>query len=95
MAEKLFVVFHSAGENWPSEGLSFDHPIVQDHGKYFGKLHSEGLVTSGGPFPGESGGMMIFRDGLERDEVESLAMEDPAYKEKFINFEIRAWLRVF
>ncbi len=92
---QYIVVFHKAGPNWPKGGLSLDHPIAQKHAKYFGKLHADGAVIFGGPFPGNSGGMMVFNDQLSKEEVQKFAAEDPAYKSGVIDFEIKPWLKVF
>lgn len=90
-----FVVFHKPGPNWPACGLSFDDPMAQKHGEYFGKLHANGSVIYGGPFPGGSGGMMVFESNLSKEEVERIVQEDPAYKSGVIDFEIKLWLKVF
>lgn len=90
-----FVVFHKQGESWPKEGLSFDHPIAQEHAKYFGKLHAEGVVIEGGPFPGNSGGMMVFKESVLADDAKKYASSDPAVKSGVMDFEIKPWVRVF
>ena len=90
-----FVVFHKKGPSWPKQGLSFNDPIAQEHSKYFGSLHSQGLVVDGGPFPGKSGGMMVFKKDMSLEEVTKYANNDPAIKSGTLAFDIKSWLRVF
>ena len=93
--KRHLVVFHKKGPKWPEKGLNFDDPIAQKHAKYYGKLFKEGVVLQGGPFPGQAGGMMIFKRGLSLEDVTKLAEADPAIKNGTMSFEIKTWMKVF
>ncbi len=94
-ASQHYIVFHKKGEKWPKEGLSFDSPVAQDHAKYFAGLNKKGIIVQGGPFPGASGGMMVFKEGVSEEDVKKYASEDPAIKNAVLSFEIKKWMRVF
>lgn len=90
-----FVIFHKKGPKWPSEGLSLSDPIAQEHAQYFAQFVSQGKLLEGGPFPGHSGGMMIFDSGVGEEEVRTIAENDPARIAGIMDFEIKQWMRVF
>ncbi len=90
-----FVIFHSPGKNWPEKGLSLDHPIVKEHAGYFAELKKQGLIERGGPFPGKAGGMMIFRPGLEEEQIEKIAKKDPGVVKGILQFQLKPWIDIF
>ena len=52
-------------------------------------------MIQGDPFPGKTGGMMIFKTEVTIEEVKKIAENDPAVKSGVMNFDVKTWLRVF
>lgn len=89
--ESQLVVIHSKGENFPAEGISFDDPRIQQHGKYWAL---SGIVEKGGPMPGTGGGMMLLKPGTTIEVAQKIANEDPAVGIKLLKADVRQWIVV-
>jgi hypothetical protein len=87
-----WVVLHRPGPAW-RPGVDFrEQPGVVDHVLHYRKLHDQGKLALGGPFPiADRGGMMIPAPGLGREFVESFANEDPAVKSGLLVAEVVPW----
>jgi hypothetical protein len=73
-----FVVFHSPGPGWRSGAAFFEQSGVDEHAAHYASVLQDGHLELGGPFLDESGGMMVFRPGLDRAEVDPIVQADPA-----------------
>lgn len=88
-----YVVVHTPGIQWPEDGkVGFDKPWVKDHGQYWRNHPAQ--VEKGGPFVGRSGGMILLKPGVDLEQAQALAAQDPAVKHGYLNAEIRPWLLV-
>ena len=92
MAQTRYLVFHHPGPKWQA-GVDFrEQTGVMDHVQHYGKIHSDGLLEMGGPFPeGDRGGMMIFTPEATREKAEELAEADPAIASGLLTYEIVEW----
>ena len=85
------VFFHSPGPNW-QQGVPFqEQPGVRDHVSYMRQLFEKQLMVMGGPFPDNSGGMMIYR-GSDLEKARELAEADPAVKSGLLKVNVKLWL---
>ncbi|MRD48507.1 hypothetical protein GHT07_14565 [Caenimonas koreensis DSM 17982] len=87
-----FVVFHRPGPAWVA-GVPFrEQPGLQAHVDHYRVQAAAGKSFGGGPFLDEtSGGMMVFRVGVSREDVEAVASSDPTVMSGLLLFEVRPW----
>jgi uncharacterized protein YciI len=85
-----YVLIHSHGKKWV-DSLSFnEQPGIINHVKYIrGFLENKKLVL-GGPFPDNSGGMMVCNVETMK-EAEKIANNDPAVKSGMLNVKVKKW----
>lgn len=95
MREHLVVV-HRPGPAW-NYALGFRAQAgAAEHAAHYRQEVEAGRLLAGGPFADEpGGGMMVYRAGIERSQVEAHAAADPAVASGLLRYEVRPWLRVF
>jgi uncharacterized protein YciI len=85
------VVFHAHGPRWNNMLHFREQEGVQDHVAYYGKAQADGLLSMGGPFLDDSGGMMIFKSGIKLETAQAFANDDPAVKSGLLIAIVRPW----
>jgi len=68
----------------------FDASVVPEHYEFLDQLRKAGRLVLAGPFTDKSGGAYLLKaGGLE--EAKALAFEDPVYRTRSSNVEVREW----
>ena len=63
-----------------------------EHVQHYAQMLEQGKLFSGGPFTdANSGGMMVAKETVSRDELESFAAADPAVIKGLLTFTVRTW----
>lgn len=78
---KLYAVVLGPGPSW-KRGQPFKGPGLDEHRRYWKKLHAEGRVASAGPL-GSDTGLAVVRAASQR-EVDSLIAADPAVRARIL-----------
>jgi uncharacterized protein YciI len=74
-------------------GLDFrEQPGVGDHIQHYSILHEQGKLFIGGPYiDQDSGGMMVAKASVKREDLEKFASVDPAITSGLLKYEIKSW----
>ena len=87
------VVLHSPGPRWQPGVPAFDQDGLQLHVAHYAALLEAGKLLMGGPFmDAKSGGIMIAEPGVDEQELQTFAADDPAVRSGLLAFEIRPWM---
>lgn len=78
---RLFAVVLGPGPAW-KRGQPFKGPGLDEHRRYWKKLHGEGRVASAGPL-GQDTGLAVVRVKDQR-EIDSLIAGDPAVRARIL-----------
>lgn len=78
---RLYAVVLGPGTAW-KRGQPFKGPGLEDHRRYWQRLHKEGRVASAGPL-GVDTGLAVVRASSQR-EVDGLVAGDPAVKARVL-----------
>ncbi len=78
---RLFAVVLSPGPAW-KRGQPFKGPGLDEHRRYWKRLHAEGRVASAGPL-GQDTGLAVVRARDQR-EIDSLIASDPAVRARIL-----------
>ena len=90
--EKRYVVLHTPGPNWQKSIDPREQPGIEEHIKHYQKFHEQGKLSHGGPFLDlDSGGMMIAKEFVTRNELDDFASADPAVKNGLLSYTIKTW----
>jgi uncharacterized protein YciI len=87
-----FVALHTPGPGWRSGVAFFEQEGVDEHAAHYAAVMEAGNLELGGPFLDGSGGMMVFRAGLDRAEVDRIAAADPAVQSGLLKVEVKPWM---
>ncbi|MEV6967626.1 YciI family protein [Hamadaea sp. NPDC051192] len=64
------------------------------HREYLAALHAEGVVVASGPFPDDSGALLIF--DVDRARVDQIIAEDAYYRAPGVTVvSVREWSPIF
>lgn len=90
--EKSFAAIYERGPNWIA-GKPISQQPLSEHVAYLTGLHDQGVVTMGGPFADETGGLVILAvtDG---EEAAGVIARDPAVQSGVLKAEVREWRRI-
>lgn len=86
---ELVVVRHRPGSRWDDTLGYRDQPGIEQHVSYWSTVNAAGAVFMGGPFPDNSGGMMIL--AVSEAEADPLVAQDPAVVTDLLRAEVRLW----
>ena len=78
---RLFAVVLGPGPAW-KRGQPFKGPGLDEHRRYWKKLHGEGRVASAGPL-GQDTGLAVVRARDQR-EIDALIASDPAVRARIL-----------
>jgi uncharacterized protein len=78
---RLFAVVLGPGPAW-KRGQPFKGPGLDEHRRYWKKLHGEGRVASAGPL-GQDTGLAVVRAKDQR-EIDGLIANDPAVRARIL-----------
>jgi uncharacterized protein len=78
---KLYAVVLGPGPAW-KRGQPFKGPGLDEHRRYWKRLHAEGRVASAGPLGGDTG-LAVIRAAGQR-EADALIAADPAVKARIL-----------
>jgi len=96
MPRTHFVVFHHPGPAWLPGIPMREQPGLKAHVDHFRVEAEAGRLFGGGPFTDDaSGGMVVFKDDVEREHVERVAGADPTVQSGLLTFTIRPWFRPY
>lgn len=85
------VIIHSPGPNWIKDIPFREQPGVGEHVQYMRRQLEKGLLLIGGPFPDNTGGMMVTTIS-DIDEAVTIAEADPAVKSGLLNVKVKQWM---
>jgi uncharacterized protein YciI len=86
------VIIHAPGPAWKT-GVPFRQQVgVQAHVDYYRKALAVGLLSLGGPFLDDTGGMMISKAGAKFDDMREFANSDPAVKSGLLIATVHTWM---
>lgn len=86
-----YVLFHSPGDKWLKEISFREQPGIMEHVQYMSSFLKDKTLLIGGPFPDDTGGMMIIR-AESKEAAESIAFRDPAVKNELLKVSVRPWI---
>lgn len=78
---RLYAVVLAPGTSW-KKGQPFKGPGLDEHRRYWKKLHGEGRVASAGPLGGDTG-LAVVR-ARSQGEADALVAADPAVKARIL-----------
>ncbi len=78
---RLYAVVLAPGPAW-KKGQPFKGPGLDEHRRYWKKLHAEGRVASAGPLGGDTG-LAVVR-AKSQGEADALVAGDPAVKARIL-----------
>jgi uncharacterized protein YciI len=89
--ETLFVVMSSAGRNRDLSKPTREQAWWDEHAEFIDALVADGFIALGGPFPDESGAMLVVRAASEA-EVRARLDSDPWYQHGLLRLDaIHRW----
>jgi uncharacterized protein YciI len=92
-ADRHFVVIFSPGPDWDASLPLMQQSDIQAHHDHYAPLMAAGRLTMSGPFADTAGGsMMVFKPGMDEDQLRTHALTDPAVETGVLQFEIRPWV---
>jgi uncharacterized protein YciI len=92
-ADRHFVVIHSPGPDWDPGLPLMQQSGIQAHHDHYAQWVEAGRLAMAGPFADTAGGgMMVFKPGMDEDQLRTHALTDPAVETGVLRFEIRPWI---
>ena len=89
---KLFVIYYTPGDSW-QEGKPFMEQDLLAHGAYMKELYDDEVLTHGGPFLDDSGGMSIIKaESLEA--AQAIVDADPGVVNGVFRARLHPWFSV-
>lgn len=85
---RLFAVVLGPGPAW-KRGQPFKGPGLDEHRRYWRRLHAEGRVASAGPL-GSDTGLAVVR-ARNQGEAEALVASDPAVRARLLRGAVRPY----